>query len=116
MFTMNKPRLLIDANTAVLRRGYSYLSGIGRTTLELIQALSEKDQLPFSLQLYYQNLKGDTSALDQLAFDRLRLPLPGAKTYKDLVTRMRVKEIISNYKFFIFPITMIWWPVLKRHC
>ena len=95
-------KVLFDANSAVLRGGKKYLPGIGRTSLELLQALSQ-EQLPITIQLYIQNLKGDASALKQLPFSKLNIPLPGAKKYKELVTKVNIKEVLSNYDLLHIP-------------
>lgn len=54
-----KPRILIDANPVV--QNYlpgHHVSGIGRTTLELIKALNQIENIPVDIMLYSQNMKG----------------------------------------------------------
>ena len=96
-------RILIDVNSSVLRGGRNYLYGIGRTTLDLINELAKAEQLPFEVQLYIQNLRGDASELKKSPFSKLEIPLPGAKNYKDIVTKLRVKEILTNYDMLHIP-------------
>lgn len=96
-------KVLIDVNSAVIRSGSNYLSGIGRTTLDLVAALAEKQQLPFKLQLYFQNIRGNTNALDQLNCSKLNIRLPGAEKYKNLVTKLRIKEFVSGYDVLHIP-------------
>ena len=51
-------RLLIDINSIVPYYVTGKVNGIGRTTLELIQALARIKNLPFEVVLYSQNMKG----------------------------------------------------------
>lgn len=51
-------KLLIDINSIVPYYVSGKVNGIGRTTLELIQALAQIDNLPFEVILYSQNMKG----------------------------------------------------------
>lgn len=51
-------RILIDSNSIVLRTGASHLSGIGRTTLELIHALDALDYPDMDFHLLTQTFRG----------------------------------------------------------
>lgn len=55
---MKKKKLLIDVNSIVPYYVSGKVNGIGRTTLELLQALADIDNLPFEIELYSQNMKG----------------------------------------------------------
>jgi len=56
---MTRPlRVLIDANPMVLRTGYTHLRGIGRTSLELAQALDELHDPTVSIRLLTQTFRG----------------------------------------------------------
>ena len=49
---MKKKKLLIDVNSIVPYYVSGKVNGIGRTTLELLQALADIDNLPFEIELY----------------------------------------------------------------
>ena len=55
---MKKKKLLIDVNSIIPYYVSGKVNGIGRTTLELLQALADIDNLPFEIELYSQNMKG----------------------------------------------------------
>ena len=96
-------RILIDANAAVVRKGKYYFSGIGRTTLDLLRALSKKDNLPFDLQLFIQNVRGDSSEIDLLPFKQIWIPLPAYRELKLLIKKLHIKEFVSKYDLFHIP-------------
>ena len=48
---MKKKKLLIDVNSIVPYYVSGKVNGIGRTTLELLQALADIDNLPFEIEL-----------------------------------------------------------------
>ena len=51
-------RILIDANAMVLRTGYTHLTGIGRTSLELAQALDQREESTCDIRLLTQTFRG----------------------------------------------------------
>ena len=78
--------LLVDANSMVIRRGGDYLSGIGRTTFELMRALQHLENLPLDLTLLTRTIRGKLppSIND---FRHLNLPLPPGKPATWLLAR-----------------------------
>ena len=50
--------LLIDVNSIIPYYTAGYVSGIGRSTLELLNALSKIGDLPFEIVLFSQNIRG----------------------------------------------------------
>ena len=75
---MKKKKLLIDVNSIVPYYVSGKVNGIGRTTLELLQALADIDNLPFEIELYSQNMKGiggrNTGLhFEEVCYDRLRV-------------------------------------------
>lgn len=96
-------KVLIDVNSIILRRGKNYLSGIGRTTLDLLKGLASLPSLPFEIQLYYQG--SDSRALDHysLPFPHFFLPLPNTTKYSKVITRLRIKELFTKYDLLHIP-------------
>ncbi len=83
---MKKKKVLIDINSIVPLFVRGYLSGIGRTTLELINALAEiKDELPFEIILYSQNMKGIGGKNLDLPFQNRHLYLPHRENYNKIL-------------------------------
>ena len=50
---MKKKKLLIDVNSIVPYYVSGKVNGIGRTTLELLQALADIDNLPFEIERHW---------------------------------------------------------------
>ncbi|PUZ30298.1 Glycosyltransferase involved in cell wall bisynthesis [Chitinophaga costaii] len=97
-------KVLIDFSACILRRGQSFLPGIGRSTLELVKALAQDAAQPPALQLYTQFIR---SRLPQpaayAALPMLHIPLPGTPAVKNLVTQLSVKERLTGYDLLHIP-------------
>lgn len=94
---MRKKRLLIDANsiTSYLRDGT--LTGIGRTTYELLSQLNKLyDTLPFEIVVYSLNTKG-ISSKGLFRFRTLHFCWPDRNKYKQLLYPLRIRKCISKY-------------------
>lgn len=96
-------KLLFDINSAVLRYGSNYLSGIGRTTLDLAKAISKKEKLPFEFQMFFQTIKGNISEISMLDTKKLFIPLPGNQKLKKITAQLRIKELLTNYDLLHIP-------------
>ncbi len=86
---MFRNKILIDANSAVLRRNMKFLPGIGRTTLELINALNRVDKNGLEIGLYTQQCRL-TKPFQLKTLSNKHLPLPG---------NQRVKKVIMDFCF-----------------
>jgi len=100
---MDKVKVLIDVNSIVLPTGRNYLSGIGRTTLELLMAFRQMRDLPIDLHLYSQRLPDSGIDTYNLPFRELYLPLPGGELAKKLVSKLRLKEWMCRHDLFHIP-------------
>ena len=70
-------KLLIDIDSIVPYYVSGKLNGIGRTTLELINALDNiKKDIPFEIALYSQNMKGIGGKNTGLSFKNKHLYFP----------------------------------------
>jgi glycosyltransferase involved in cell wall biosynthesis len=59
--TMKRKRVCVDVNAVVPLVSRGFLTGVGRTVLELVRAIDRvKNELPFEVLLYMQNIRGVT--------------------------------------------------------
>lgn len=82
---MAKDTLLINVDSAILGRHATHLTGVGRTTVDLLTALQE-EELPFEIILYWQSLRGNPVALNDIKFRKKKALFPAG--------------LISNLKLF----------------
>ena len=96
-------KLLIDVNSIVPYYVSGKVTGIGRTTLELIQALAKMEDLPFEIILYSQNMKGIGGRNTDLSFKNKHLYIPHREKYDKLVGKFPIKECFTNYDIMHIP-------------
>lgn len=93
-----KPRILIDANPVVPYFAIGKINGIGRTCMELITELGlMKDELPFEVCLYTQNLKGVTAKRLNTPFKSIHCYLRNNERYNRFVKQFHIREILGKY-------------------
>ena len=100
---MKKKKLLIDVNSIVPYYVAGKMNGIGRTTLELIQALAEIDDLPFEIELYSQNMKGIGGRNTGLPFKCTHLYLPHRDKWNKILAKFPIKEWLTKYDIIHIP-------------
>lgn len=98
-----KKRVLIDVNPIVPYYVTGKVTGIGRTTLELIQALAKVPELPFEVVLYSQNMKGIGGRNVGLPFKNKHLYLPHREKIDRLLARFPVREWFTGYDLMHIP-------------
>ncbi len=96
-------KLLIDINSIVPYYVSGRVNGIGRTTMELIQALSKVDNLPFEVMLYSQNMKGIGGRNTGLRFKNRHLYLPHREKIDKLLSHFPVRECLTGYDVMHIP-------------
>lgn len=96
-------KLLIDVNSIVPYYVCGKINGIGRTTLELIQALSKIPNIPFEIELYSQNMKGIGGRNTGLPFKSKHLYLPHRANIDKLLARFPVREWLMGYDLMHIP-------------
>lgn len=96
-------RLVIDVNPIVPYYVTGKVTGIGRTTLELIQALAKVPELPFEVVLYSQNMKGIGGRNTSLPFKDKHLYLPHREKVDRLLARFPVREWFTGYDLMHIP-------------
>lgn len=90
-------KILIDVNPVVPYYVSGKLSGIGRTTRELVSALDKQENLPFEIQLYSQNMKGIGGRNLQTHFKCHHLYLPNRETFNKLSAFCHCREFLAGY-------------------
>lgn len=96
-------KLLIDVNSVVPYYVSGRVSGIGRTTMELVQALSKIQNIPFDISLYSQNMKGIGGRNMNLQFDNKHLYLPHRERLDKYLAKFPVKELLTGYDIMHIP-------------
>lgn len=100
---MRKKRLLIDVNSITNYLKGSFLTGIGRTTYELLTQWNKLyDQLPFDIILYSLNTKG-ISPKGLFRFRTLHLFWPDRNRFKSLLYSLRIRKFLSRYDLVHIP-------------
>ncbi len=95
-------RVLIDANAMVLRTGYTHLSGIGRTSLELAQALDQLEDRTCDIRLLTQTFRGHIPG----RFSRLpirNIPWPIGPRYDWLRASTPLLELAAPHDLLHIP-------------
>lgn len=94
---MRKKRLLIDVNSVVPYYALGNFSGIGRTTLELVNALADIPDLPFEIMLYSQNMKGLGARNMDVPFMNKHFYWPDRANYKKIQSLLPIQEWLTGY-------------------
>ena len=101
---VKRKRVCIDINSIVPLYVRGYVTGVGRTTFELVEALAAiKNDLPFEIVLYSQNLKGIGGQNLNLPFKNKHLYLPHRKNYNNFLGKYPVREIFTQYDLLHIP-------------
>ena len=90
-------RLFIDVNPVVPYYVSGKVNGIGRTTMELIQALAQVSDLPFEVMLYSQNMKGIGGRNMHVPFKCRHLYLPNRRNVNKVLSHFPVREMLTGY-------------------
>ena len=99
---MKPMRLLIDANSMVMRTGRTHLSGIGRTSLELAKAFDDLNDPDVDIRLFTQTFRGRIPASFQKLAVR-NIPWPIGPRYEWLIQRFPVIETLAPYDVLYEP-------------
>ncbi len=101
---MKKKQICIDIDSIVPLYARGCLSGVGRTTLELVQALDKLSAtLPFKITLYSQNMKGIGGRNLGLSFPNKHLYWPHRERYDKILSEIPVKEWLTGYDVMHIP-------------
>ncbi len=103
-FVFKRKRLCIDINSIVSFLLFGKTTGVGRTTKALIYALAYiKDQIPFDIILYSQNMKGVGSKSFQHNFNAKHLYLPNSEFVNKWFNHLPIKETFCHYDLLHIP-------------
>ena len=100
---MKKKKLLIDVNSIIPYYVSGKVNGIGRTTLELLQALADIDNLPFEIELYSQNMKGIGGRNTGLHFECSHFYLPHREKWNKILSKFPIREWFTGYDIMHIP-------------
>ena len=99
-----RKRVCIDISSTLLLVSRGYLSGIGRTTYELISQFDKmKNELPFDIVLFSQNTKHISSLNLGLGLASKHLNLPNRKWIDSLLSQFRVKNLFCPSNLWHVP-------------
>lgn len=93
-----RKKILIDANPVVPYFALGRLNGIGRTCMELISELDNmREDLPFEIVLFTQNLKGVSAQRLNTGFKCRHLFFRNTSRWNVWAQRLHLREMISRY-------------------
>ena len=96
-------RIVIDVNAVVPYLLHGWATGIGRTTLELVQALGHTPNLPVDILLYSQNMKGIGGAQLHTPFKARHLRWPFHDGWDRLLRHTPAREWLTGYDLYHIP-------------
>jgi len=93
-----RKKILIDANPVVSYYAMGRINGIGRTCMELILQLDKmRDELPFDIELYTQNIRGVSAKRLGTGFRTRHAYLRNTESMRQLVRKGHLRELMSGY-------------------
>ena len=101
-------RIAIDINSVLPLYSEGWISGIGRTTKELVEALDKMDNLPFEVVLYSQNTKGISGKQLGLSFTNKHICFPHKDWANKIIKNFRVREYATRYDLLHIPHNFEW--------
>lgn len=101
-------RIVIDINSVLPLYSRGWISGIGRTTKELVEALDKMDNLPFEVLLYSQNTKGISAKNTDTRFPTRHLPLPHKTWMNRVIGLTHLRELATHYDLLHIPHNFEW--------
>ena len=101
-------KVVIDINSVLPLYSRGWISGIGRTTKELVEQLGRIDDLPFELLLYSQNTKGISGRKMGLDFSCHHICLPHKQLVNKIISKTPLREIATRYDLLHIPHNFEW--------
>lgn len=95
-------KLLIDVNSIIPYYTKGYITGIGRSTFELLKAISKIENIPFKIILFSQNLKG-IKANNDFQLNYFHFYIPNRSFFKQISKLFRLKKIFCKYDLIHIP-------------
>lgn len=101
-------KVAIDVNSVLPLYGRGWLSGIGRTTRELVETLSGFDDLPFEVVLYSQNTRGISGRRMGTDFRCRHIYLPHKPLINRIIGMTPLREVATGYDLLHIPHNFEW--------
>ena len=99
-----RKRVCIDINSIVPLKSMGYLTGVGRTTFELVKEIDRlKDELPFDIVLYLQNIRGITPADFGISLPYKNLYLPFRDYINKFISPVHIRTALTRYDLWHCP-------------
>lgn len=95
-------KILIDINSVIPIFTTGYSTGIGRSTFELLKAISKIKDIPFEIILFSQNLRG-VKANKDFPFIYLHFYIPNRPFFKQIIKLFHLKKIFCKYDLIHIP-------------
>jgi glycosyltransferase involved in cell wall biosynthesis len=102
------PRVVIDINSVLPFYSKGWVSGIGRTTKELVEALDRIEEMPVEIVLYSQNTKGIRGDLMQTHFATRHISAPHKRWSNRLIGMTHIREMATKYDLLHIPHNFEW--------
>ncbi|MDY5969778.1 MAG: glycosyltransferase family 1 protein [Bacteroidales bacterium] len=96
-------RIALDVNSVVPFFIQGWTTGIGRTTLELVQAMDQLENLPVEVVLFSQNMKGSGARNLGTHFKARHLFLPFRDKWNRLLSYTPTREWLTGCDLFHIP-------------
>lgn len=96
-------RVVIDASSCLIGSWNPNLTGIGRTTLELIRTLEARNNLPFELVLFCQRLSHNRLQHYNFTSKQFCLPLPRFQSVEKIKSILPVVETLTGADIYHIP-------------
>lgn len=96
-------KVLIDVDSVVPYFSLGIQSGIGRTTMELLNAMAQEPNLPFEVTLYSQNLRGIGGKNLHLPYKNRHIYLRHTSYWDNVVKKCSIREWTTKYDIMHIP-------------
>lgn len=98
-----KKKLLFDVDSTIPFFLKGHTTGVGRSTVELVNALEKCNDIPFDLILYSQNTKGIGAKNFNGPLKKLHLYIPRREPFSRIVNSIHLKKCLSGYDLMHIP-------------
>lgn len=97
-----RKNILFDIKTIIPVYTQGYVTGIGRSTFELLKAIHNLD-LPFDVTLFSQNTRGKTAKADFPKFKYLHFYFPDRPFFRKITDYLKLKYRLIRYDIYHLP-------------
>ncbi|MDO4949023.1 MAG: glycosyltransferase family 1 protein [Bacteroidales bacterium] len=97
-----RKNILVDIKSIIPLYTQGYVTGIGRSTYELLKAIHEMD-LPFDVTLFSQNTRGTTARAEFPKFKYLHFYCPDRPFFRKISNRLKLKHRFVGYDVYHLP-------------